>query len=170
MTETEFWQLVTARDPLATSDELAQQLTDKLNPLTDEQLAAFDKHFSLKMRDSYTWRLWGAAYIIGGCNSEYAFAEFRCWLISRGQDIFEQALKKPDTLAELDVLKDDEGDPLPYLEEYDLIAGQLFEARNEHELPYLPSGQSQPFGKRFKDTNKYLKTSYPNLFAKYWQS
>ncbi|MGB1299460.1 MAG: DUF4240 domain-containing protein, partial [Psychrobium sp.] len=43
MTETEFWQLVTAQDPLATSDELAQQLTDKLNPLTDEQLAAFDK-------------------------------------------------------------------------------------------------------------------------------
>lgn len=169
MTETEFWQLVTAHDPLATSDELAQQLTDKLTPLTDEQLAVFDKYFSLKMRDSYTWRLWGAAFIIAGCNSEYAFAEFRCWLISRGQTVFEQALKKPDTLANLEILQDKEGHALPYLEEYDLIAGQLFESRNEGELPYVPSGHSQPFGKRFKDTRKYLKTSYPNLFIKYWQ-
>ncbi len=169
MTEIEFWQLVTAANPLAGSDELAEQLSEKLTPLDDEQLAAFDKHFSLKMRDSYTWRVWGAAFIIAGCNSEYAFAEFRCWLISRGQETFEQALKKPDTLANLDIAQDKEGFANPYLEEYDLIAGQLFEERNEHELPYVPSGQSQPFGKRFKDTRKYLKTSYPNLFEKYWQ-
>ena len=169
MTETQFWHYVTTTNPLANSDELATLLTDKLSPLDDGDLAAFDKMFGQKMRDSYTWRLWGAAFIIAGCNSEYAFAEFRCWLISRGQDIFEQALKKPDILASLDIFKDEEGFASPYLEEYDLIAGQIFESRSEHELPYVPSGQNQPFGKRFKDTRKFLKTSYPNLFEKYWQ-
>jgi len=169
MTELEFWQLVTTNQALASSDELAEQLTQKLTPLSDEELASFDKHFSLKMRDSYTWRLWGAAFIISGCNSEYAFAEFRCWLISRGQIPFEQALKKPDSLSSLEIVLDKDGFYNPYLEEYDLIAGQLFEERTDQELPYIPSGQNQPFGKRFKDKRKHLKTSYPTLFDKYWQ-
>lgn len=169
ITETQFWQLVTTTDPLASSDELAALLTKNLTPLNDEELAAFDKLFGQKMRDSYTWRLWGAAYIISGCNSEYAFAEFRCWLISRGQETFEQALKKPDTLSNLEIGLDKDGFFNPYLEEYDLIAGQIFEERTDQELPYVPSGQNQPFGKRFNDKRKHLKTSYPTLFEKYWQ-
>ena len=169
MTETQFWQYVTTTEPLASSDELATKLTEKLTALSDDDLAAFDKFFSLKMRDSYTWRLWGAAFIISGCNSEYAFAEFRCWLISRGQSAFEQALKKPDSLSTLTISTDKDGFYSPYLEEYDLIAGQIFENRTEQELPYVPSGQNQPFGKRFNDKRKHLKSSYPALFDKYWQ-
>lgn len=65
-----------------------------------------------KMRLSYEWSLWGAAYVIAGCNSEYGFSEFRCWLISRGQTVFETCLAQADNLADFDVVpvKDD----LPY--------------------------------------------------------
>jgi len=169
MTESEFWQLATAKDMASCNDVLARELTAHLTPLDDDELAAFDKYFNLCMRDSYTWDLWGAAFIIAGCNSEFAFAEFRCWLISRGQNTFKQALKNPDSLSELAIMIDKDGHANPYLEEYDLIAGQLFEARNECELPFVPSGQSQPQGKRFKDKPKLLKKNYPQLFEHYWQ-
>lgn len=169
MTEAQFWQLVTAQDKSSDSDTLAQQLNDKLTLLTDDQLAAFDKHFNLKMRDSYRWDLWGAAYIIAGCNSEFAFAEFRCWLISRGEDVYRQALAQPDSLSETQVAVNEDGLANPYLDEYDLIAGQIFEQRNETELPFVPSGQSQPKGKRFKDKAKFLKQQYPKLYQRYWQ-
>jgi len=167
MTDQEFWQLVTASDVFATSDQLAEQLKARLTPLDNETLAAFDKAFNLKMRESYRWDLWGAAYLIAACNSEFAFSEFRCWLISRGQEVFERTLKKPDDLADFDVMSRQEQQPYPYLDEYDLIAGQLYEDRVEQELPFMPSGQDQPKGKRFKDRPKLLKTNYPKLFALY---
>ena len=167
MTDQEFWQLVTATDVFSSSDELAQQLKDRLTSLDDETLAAFDKAFNLKMRESYRWDLWGAADLIAACNSECAFSEFRCWLISRGQDVFEKTLKKPDDLADFDIMSRKEQQPYPYLDEYDLIAGQLYEDRVGEELPFILSGQDQPKGKRFKDRPKLLKTNYPKLFSQY---
>jgi len=170
MTESQFWQLVTANDFSSDSDTLANELTVQLTSLDDHELAAFDKHFNLRMRDSYTWDLWGAAFIIAGCNSEFAFAEFRCWLISRGEAVFNSALTNPDSLIDVDVALDKDGLANPYLDEYDLIAGQIFEERHDGELPFVPSGQSQPNGKRFKDKKKFLKQSYPKLFERYWIS
>lgn len=167
MTELEFWQLVTAQDALASSDEIAGQLKAKLTPLSDQTLAAFDKHFNLKMRETYTWNLWGAAYLIAGCNSEFAFSEFRCWLISRGREVFDQTIACPDDLADFDGLSLKDGKAYPYLDEYDLIAGQIYEDRVGQELPFVPSGQDQPRGKRFKDRPKFLKASYPKLFRQY---
>ena len=167
MTELEFWQLATAENMQATSDDIAEQLKAKLTPLDDQSLAAFDKHFNLRMRESYQWKLWGAAYLIAACNSEFAFSEFRCWLISRGQAVFEKTLKNPDDLADFDIMTKKDNQPYPYLDEYDLIAGQIYEDRGEEELPFMPSGQDHPKGKRFKDRPKFLKTSYPKLFSQY---
>lgn len=168
MTEAEFWEFVVPSNLMASPDEVSAELKQKLSDLADQQLASFDKHFSIKMRQSYMWELWGAAYVISGCNSEYAFSEFQSWLISRGQNIFEKALLKPDSLAEQDIffMKDDL--PYPYLDEYDLIAGLIYEERSGEELPFVPSGQSEPKGKRFKDKAKVLKTLYPQLFEKFW--
>ena len=168
MSETEFWQLVTTSDYSLSAEEVCAQLRSKLEPLDNTALAAFDKSFSQKMRLSYRWDLYAAAYIIAGCNSEYAFAEFRSWLISRGQDIFENALLQPDDIADFNIMSYQEDRPYPYLEEYDLIAGLIYEERCGQELPFVPSGQDQPKGKPFKDKTKYFRTHYPKLFKRYW--
>jgi hypothetical protein len=168
MNESEFWHYVTATDLKAEVEAVAETLKQKLIPLDNQALADFDKFFSIKMRQSYLWELWGAAYVTAGCDSEYAFAEFRCWLISRGQAIFEAALKNPDSLANHDIFLQKNDMPYPYLDEYDLIAGLIYEERTGEELPFVPSGLSEPKGKRFKDKTKVLKTLYPNLFAKFW--
>ena len=52
----------------------------------------FDKQFNLRMRKAYTWDLFGAAYVMAGCNDDYGFSEFLCWLISRGEQVFLKAL------------------------------------------------------------------------------
>ncbi|BDM63190.1 hypothetical protein NFHSH190041_06420 [Shewanella sp. NFH-SH190041] len=167
MTEAEFWHLVT-RNRLTQSDtELMAQLTERLTPLTPAQLAEFDKHFAKQMRRSYLWTVWGAAYVLTGIDSDYGFAEFRSYLISLGQEWFEKVLANPDDLAQLPefVLKD--GYPYPFLEEYDLVAGQLYEDRCGHELPFVPSGKNAPAGKKFDDRPKMLKKAYPQLCTRF---
>ncbi|MBQ4833354.1 DUF4240 domain-containing protein [Pseudoalteromonas sp. MMG010] len=170
LTTQQFWQLVTATDLTAAPDIVSENLKAQLANLNDEQLIEFDKLFAIRMRQCFTWELFGAAFVMAGCNDEYGFSEFRCWLISRGESVFNNALANPDSLAQCPCLYYLNEQPYPYIDEYDLIAGFIFEQRNQDELPYFPSGGEQPSGKRFKDKAKYLKASYPQLFAKYWQS
>ena len=169
LSSSEFWQLVTVEDKTAEPGSLSERLKMRLSNLTDEQLIEFDKQFSLCMRQSYTWDLFGAAFVMAGCNDDYGFSEFRCWLISRGEAVFNAALDNADSLADCTPVYHLNEQPYPYLDEYDLIAGLLYEERNEDELPFVPSGLEQPKGKRFKDKPKFLKLAYPQLFAKYWQ-
>lgn len=169
LTLSEFWQLVTVADRTAEPESVSERLKGLLTDLSDAQLIEFDKQFSICMRQSYTWELFGAAFVMAGCNDEYGFSEFRCWLISRGEAAFNAALENADSLADCTPVYHLNEQPYPYLDEYDLIAGLLYEQRNEDELPFVPSGLDQPKGKRFKDKPKFLKLVYPQLFAKYWQ-
>ncbi|MGO2012642.1 MAG: DUF4240 domain-containing protein [Pseudoalteromonas sp.] len=169
LTANDFWQLVTVDDKTAEPESVSTRLKNLLKELSDDELIEFDKQFSICMRQSYTWDLFGAAFVMAGCNDDYGFSEFRCWLISRGEAAFTAALENPDSLANCIPVYHLNEQPYPYLDEYDLIAGLLYEERNEDELPFVPSGLEEPKGKRFKDKPKFLKQSYPNLFAKYWQ-
>ncbi|MXR69246.1 DUF4240 domain-containing protein [Shewanella sp. JBTF-M18] len=164
MNENEFWQLVTRSKPEQDQESLAAELKAKLNELDNQDLAAFDKFFSQQMRRSYLWSLWGAAYIVTGCDSEYGFAEFRAFLISLGQEWFERVLLDPDALAELPAWPEKDGYAYPFVEDYDLIAGQIYEDRTGEELPFVPSGQATPQGKKFSHKKKQLKATYPQLF------
>lgn len=169
LTEHAFWDLVTTPnlglDPQHVSDSLKIKLAD----LTDQQLIDFDKYFCINMRKSFTWELFGAAFVMAGCNDEYGFSEFRCWLISRGKTVFENALANADSIAQCTPVYHLNDQPYPYIDEYDLIAGLLYEERNDDELPFIPSGSDEPQGKRFKDKAKFLKLNYPLLYEKYWQ-
>ncbi|MDB2386436.1 DUF4240 domain-containing protein [Shewanella sp.] len=165
MKESQFWELVTRTSPAQDQVELAETLKQKLTPLTREQLREFDKIFGQQMRRSYSWSVWGAAYIITGCDSEYAFAEFRCFLISLGKTWYDRVIASPDELGNLSQWPEKDGYAYPFLDEYDLIAGQLYEERGDDELPYVPSGQATPAGKKFSHKKKQLKASYPLLSA-----
>lgn len=167
MTETEFWRLVKRETADQDQHSLADNLKQGLNELSNEELAAFDKYFSQQMRKAYLWSLWGAAYIVTGCDSEYEFAEFRCFLISLGQEWFEKVLADPDALGLLPLWPEKDGYAYPFVDEYDLIAGQLFEQRTGDELPFVPSGQASPQGKKFSHKKKQLKANYPLLSQRF---
>jgi len=165
MTESQFWELVSRTSPSQNQTDLAEVLKQKLALLSNEELRDFDKIFGQQMRRSYSWAVWGAAYIITGCDSEYAFAEFRCFLISLGKDWYDKVVESPDELGHLTEWPEKDGYAYPCLDEYDLIAGQIYEERADDELPYVPSGQASPAGKKFSHKKKQLKATYPLLSA-----
>lgn len=167
MTEVEFWDLVTRTAATQSEESLVQSLKQKLTELSNDELKAFDKIFGQQMRRSYLWSVWGAAYIIAGCDSEYAFAEFRCFLISLGKTTYEEVIAHPDHLAQLPAWPEKDGYAYPFVDEYDLISGQLYEDRTGEELPFMPSGKAAPVGKKFSTKPKELKQQYPELSARF---
>src|SRR5688500_13176599 len=83
--EARVWALVEAtaqRDPSQSAQSAV--LRAALEKMTVTQIEEFDRVFQQKMRESYRWDLWGAAYVIHGGASDDGFEYFRRWLISRG--------------------------------------------------------------------------------------
>ncbi|OLS35573.1 DUF4240 domain-containing protein [Bacillus sp. MRMR6] len=110
MEQKEFWNLI---EKSSEFDNQAEWLTAALAEKGVEEVLDFEFIFQTLMSDSFTSRLWGAAYVLmGGCSDD-AFDYFRGWLIGQGQEIFNKVMKDPEFLAEYineDNL-DDEGFP-----------------------------------------------------------
>ncbi|MBC8060088.1 MAG: DUF4240 domain-containing protein [Clostridiaceae bacterium] len=103
MDENIFWELID--QSLKESDgELSVQYEELLSVLSNvsvEEIIEFHKIFNKHYIESYTSDLWAAAYIINGGCSDDGFDYFRGWLISRGKDVFEKALKDPSSIADI---------------------------------------------------------------------
>jgi hypothetical protein len=105
--EKRFWDII-ARccDPEGPSDEWFNALQEELMQLSADEIANFDWLFWAKTTAACTVDLWGAAYLINGGASDDGFYYFRCWLVGMGQKVYQAAVKKPDSLA--DVVSPDE--------------------------------------------------------------
>ena len=105
MTRNEFWEHIQASrrvDPEAHQERLAKRLAK----LPVAEILDFDHWWEVALAESYHWNLWGAAYVINGGCSDDGFDYFRGWLILQGRDVFEAAVKHPDSLS--DVVEPDE--------------------------------------------------------------
>jgi uncharacterized protein DUF4240 len=125
----------------------------------------FEGHFTELRAESYSWELWGAAYLMNGGCSDDGFEYFRAWLIAQGREIFETALKDPDTLA---VLASPEGE----LEDFLYVASGLYEDETGEVMPesvVIFRGMGPPdLGEGWDfDSAAEMKKRYPKLFAKY---
>ncbi|WNY26021.1 DUF4240 domain-containing protein [Methanolapillus millepedarum] len=100
MSEDLFWELIDKTkggDPQDQLDSLIAELS--VRPIED--ILGFDYRLDKYLENSYNPELWAAAYIIcGGCTDD-EFDIFRAWLISQGRDVYENALKDPDSLYEV---------------------------------------------------------------------
>ena len=79
MTEDKFWEIVAQSRAGNDHSQSAQRtkLKQLLSSLEVPEVVAFDKIFDEKLAASYTWDLWGAAYIIDGGCSDDGFEYFR---------------------------------------------------------------------------------------------
>lgn len=100
---TQFWSLIdTARTKSAEDQDVFLECLEKhLTQLSPEAILAFHQCFERRMRESYHADLWGAAYLLNSGCSDDGFDYFRCWLISRGELPFYQALKQPNSLNDI---------------------------------------------------------------------
>jgi hypothetical protein len=102
MSDDRFWALIQAatayeNDP----DRQLAALRAGLAPLSVEEVEQFESTFDAQLQRSYSWDLWGAAYLVHGGASDDEFEYFRCWLISKGRAVFEKVRVDPDSLADL---------------------------------------------------------------------
>ena len=165
MTEKDFWNLFAAArkeagDDATYENDGPQILQDLLENLPAAEIADFDRIFNEKYYAAYRWDLWAAAYIIGGGCSDDGFMDFRSELISRGQAVYEAALKNPESLA--DVEPSVEG-----LEGWQYVAGRAYATKtNGQEIPDTGVRQAEdPAGERWEEDDVY--SLYPKLAAKF---
>ena len=129
------------------TDEWGLPLVEQLMTLPPADVVRFDRWFQEKTNALYTYDHWGAAYFINGGASDDGFYYFRCWLVGMGKQIYEAALKDPDTLA--DVVLD--ADRLDYEAEVYAAALTAWEnlGRAEEDFDELDEamGEREPEGK-----------------------
>jgi Protein of unknown function (DUF4240) len=153
MTRERFWSVVEeARGDAGT-------LEDALSALDPAEIASFQAHFDELFAQAYRWDLWGAAYVIEGGCSDDGFMDFRYALVALGRQRFEAALRDPDSLADADVVSDED---LGYaaLRAYEAATGEAPDRPTAH--PEEPAGEEWDF-----DDADEVRTRLPRLAARY---
>lgn len=138
MNISEFWKLI---DKVKNSDEPEEDIKPIIENLSPEEIRSYQDHFDTLHDQAYSWKLWGAAYLIGGGCSDDGFIDFRYGLISKGKDIYENAINDPDSLASIANEVEIENESFGYaaLEAFEKLVGK--------EMPRRPSEQpSEPIG------------------------
>jgi len=150
MQERRFWDIIDA----AVHDDRDTQLDrlrEQLSGLTQHQLIAFDQIYHHQLKRAWHWDLWAAAYILNDGCSDDCFDYFCDYLISRGRDVFEEALKDPESLI---------GRAEPYetdFEDYRYVAAEVLEAEFDRDMPIdrdLPP-RGEPEGESWDEDEVY---------------
>jgi hypothetical protein len=165
MNEDKFWQIIEESKKATNDSQSAQKTALKkiLSALDTAEVLAFDKIFDETLFTSYTWDLWGAAYIINGGCSDDSFEYFRRGLVAAGRDKFKKALQDPESLG--DWVEPDEL-------EFEEIKHVIYDVYNEktktkdipnHGLKYPTS----PSGEEWSEDGDDLENRFPRLWAKF---
>lgn len=161
MNEEQFWKLIdSVKNKSEDCDERVENLEAELSKLSFDEIKSFDEIYFNQIIRAYRWDLWGAAYVINGGCSDDCFRYFCDFLISEGKEVFESALKNPESLAELDDMEAE-------LEEFGYVALELYEEKAGSEMPdnSIPYPQ-EPVGDQWDEDG--IEKLYPKLAEKYW--
>jgi len=165
-----FWKIIgDARSRARDDDDFLDRIGSRLRSLKPEELIEFESHFERIHTESYSWDLWGAAYLMNGGCSDDGFDYFRAWLMAQGQQTFEKAVEDPDTLA---TLVDAEPGASHGFEEFMHLARMTYEEKTGEEMPdsdaVFQGVAGSELGERwdFGDATE-MKKRLPKLFAKY---
>lgn len=165
-----FWALIDHSAAFESNpDAQVADLRASLNRLTPDQIVDFERLFDETMRDSYSWDLWGAAYLSNRGASDDGFEYFRCWLISKGRRVFEAVSANPDSLADM-LAAGSEGD-LEF-EEYAYVARDVWAAKTGqdwNDMPVIANMiyDSEPKGQPFSEGQEALAKRYPKLWNRF---
>jgi hypothetical protein len=168
MDKATFWKLIDSSRKKAGGDpdEHVDILRERLQQLEPDEIVQFDKLFREHSARAYTWDLWGAAYLIGGGCSDDGFMDFRGWLISKGEKVYEDALKNPESLTR--VVKED--DECQY-EGFQYVASQAWEARTGKGMNDFPDcgvfQAREPAGEPWPEEGDDLERRFPKLWKKF---
>jgi len=159
--EAEFWEVIDQARARGTScAECAHELEGILSKSSSIEIETFARAQDDLMRASYRWDLWGAAFVINGGCSDDGFDYFRGWLMLQGRDVWEAALRDPESLVDLSFEGDADCEDALY------AASKAYEAVAGRSLPSFGALRpSSPTGTRWQETD--LEALYPKLWARF---
>jgi hypothetical protein len=153
----EFWAVI---EPGKDGEAPEEGLRERLAVLAPADLIDFQRHFDQLFGRAYRWDLWGAAYLIEGGCSDDGFTDFRYALISKGRAAYDDALRDPDTLVNVDIVSN---------ELFGYVAREVYESKTSDAFPRLPrTSPPDPVGDDwdFEDHDE-CRRRLPNLSTRF---
>jgi len=163
-----FWAIIekSSQKSKGSQEEQLAALRRELETLSADEIVGFQYCFYDLIAESYRWDLWGAAYVINGGCSDDGFEYFRDWLISKGQKVYEAALKDPETLTSII----DDPDDCQF-EDFGYVATQVWERKTGKDLDEFPfpdvDRPDSPAGKEWSEDGDELMHRFPKLWKKF---
>ena len=151
MDRAEFWALIeeTREDDMSAH---AERLTRRLAGLPPRQIVEFERNWRELDVQAYRWDIWSAAWVVhDGCSND-CFDYFRCGLIMLGERVFEDALRDPDSLADVDVDLAGDWEDACYAasDAYVRASGGKQLPQVGPPLPERPAGMKQQMSEEYK--------------------
>ena len=131
-----------------------------MSELSSAEIEAFARDRENLMHTSYRWDLWGAAFVINGGCSDDGFDYFRGWLMLQGRNVWEAALRDPESLAGVSVDEDAECEDVLYAasKAYEQVAGRSLP-------PSRDQPTDKPIGTAWQEPD--LEALYPKLWKRF---
>jgi hypothetical protein len=162
ITDQQFWELIDHARAGSPSSADPDGLAKLLTALSDEQILDFGHMFREKICDLNDWRLWGAGFVIAGGMGDDSFHYFRSWIVGKGKQVFDLAMKNPDDLGPF--IDDPEVDN----ELLEYVTVDILEDRNIEEDPRDRcdrDADGDPTGVPFDE--RTVGASFPKLSAQF---
>lgn len=163
--ESEFWRLIeSAFDPDdADIEEGIDELRRVMTAWPREKVVSFQRTLNAQMQRAYRWNLIAASCVVGAGQSDDGFEDFRAWLITRGQAVFERVLSDPSELATLPF----EESPLEEWngEEFHMLPGEVGGEEDDDDWPYGPD--EDPSGTPIELNKANLSRLFPRLWSRF---
>lgn len=169
MDKATFWKIMDTSRSHANGDldRQLELLHRELNKYDPDEIVSFARIFDEYWVRAYTHDLWGAAYIIGGGCSDDGFMDFRGWLISKGEAVYEAAMRNPETLVAVVTEEDGDGQ----FEGFHYAAWKAWEQKTGNDMDDFPDSglksPDEPTGEPWSDEGDDLARRFPKLSRKF---
>lgn len=166
-----FWELIESIDKSKSLNNEFKQYISILSKLSKEELLGFDYWINFYLWDSYSSDLWAAAYIaMGGCSDD-GFDYFRYWLISRGKEIYYNALTDVESL--IHEFKKVSPEDIPEFSDFSMVVEKTYSQNYNdsyyNEIKKYEDNTTVEFiNIDWEETEESLKKKCPKLFRELW--
>jgi hypothetical protein len=168
----EFWKLIDKTKEAAHGDSQKQSdlLTDELVTLPEKEIISFEEVFEDLKDKAYIGNLWDAATLIMYGSGDDGFQVFREWLIGRGKEAYESAIKDPETPVNVLEVGEQIYPTLlsPALDAYEKVTGKNMPP-NPRAWPELQGRPTINIDADEAELLAELSTRFPKLTAKFWE-
>ena len=157
--QSHFWAVIDrARDGSSDCEKVSNRLEQQLKALADPALEEFAGAWSDWWGTTYSWDMWGVAYLINGGSSDDGFDYFRGWLMTQGSRRWAKVLQGPDSAFD-----DVTPGTVAECEDIVVVLPNVYEGRFRRAAP--DPGQREPNGQEW--TEETLKSRFPRLARRF---